>query len=85
MTLHKRGYARTADPSSPTINKVSVMMKLVFKTAAVSAAMLCSITVHAQQGETVKLLRIDPLTGLLGPVGVNQDKSYRFFAEKFSG
>jgi branched-chain amino acid transport system substrate-binding protein len=31
------------------------------------------------------LVRIDPLTGLLGPVGVNQDKSYKFFAEKFSG
>ena len=47
--------------------------------------MLCASMVFAQQGETVKLLRIDPLTGLLGPVGVNQDKSYKFFAEKFSG
>ena len=33
----------------------------------------------------VKIVRIDPLSGLLGPVGVNQDKSYKFFAEKFSG
>lgn len=39
----------------------------------------------AQQGEVVKIVRIDPLTGLLGPVGVNQDKSYKYFAEKFSG
>jgi branched-chain amino acid transport system substrate-binding protein len=39
----------------------------------------------AQQGEVVKIVRIDPLSGLLGPVGVNQDKSYKFFAEKFSG
>ena len=31
------------------------------------------------------MVRIDPLTGLLGPVGVNQMKSYQFFAEKFSG
>jgi branched-chain amino acid transport system substrate-binding protein len=29
-------------------------------------------------------VRIDPLSGLLGPVGVNQLKSYQFIAEKFS-
>jgi hypothetical protein len=39
----------------------------------------------AQKGETVKMVRIDPLTGLLGPVGVSQLKGYQFFAEKFSG
>ncbi|MEO8021249.1 branched-chain amino acid ABC transporter substrate-binding protein [Polaromonas sp.] len=37
------------------------------------------------KGETVKLVRIDPLTGLLGPVGVAQSKGYQFFAEKYSG
>jgi branched-chain amino acid transport system substrate-binding protein len=31
------------------------------------------------------MVRIDPLTGLLGPVGVSQAKGYQFFAEKFSG
>jgi branched-chain amino acid transport system substrate-binding protein len=36
-------------------------------------------------GQTVKMVRIDPLTGLLGPVGVSQFKGYQFFAEKFSG
>ena len=36
-------------------------------------------------GQTVKMVRIDPLTGLLGPVGVSQLKGYQFFAEKFSG
>jgi branched-chain amino acid transport system substrate-binding protein len=30
-------------------------------------------------------LRIDPLSGLLAAVGVNQLKSYQFLAEKFSG
>ena len=30
------------------------------------------------------MVRIDPLTGLLGPVGVSQIKGYQFFAEKFS-
>jgi len=35
-------------------------------------------------GQTVKLMWIDPLTGLMGPVGTNQLKSQQFFAEKFS-
>ena len=36
------------------------------------------------QGEVVKMVRIDPLSGLLGPVGISQRKGYEFFAEKFS-
>ena len=36
------------------------------------------------QGEVVKMVRIDALSGLMGPVGTNQLKSYQFFAEKFS-
>jgi branched-chain amino acid transport system substrate-binding protein len=39
---------------------------------------------HAQKGETVKIAWIDPQTGLMGPVGNNQLKSWQFFAEKFS-
>ena len=35
-------------------------------------------------GETVKMVRIDALSGLMAPVGTNQLKSYQFFAEKFS-
>jgi len=35
-------------------------------------------------GETVKIAWIDPLTGLMGPVGNNQLKSFQFFAEKFN-
>jgi branched-chain amino acid transport system substrate-binding protein len=35
-------------------------------------------------GQVVKMVRIDPLSGLLGPVGVSQRKGYEFFAEKFS-
>ena len=60
-------------------------MKFGLKFVAASVALVCAQGVFAQKGETVKLIRIDPLTGLLGPVGVNQDKSYKFFAEKFSG
>jgi branched-chain amino acid transport system substrate-binding protein len=35
-------------------------------------------------GETVKMVRIDALSGLMAPVGGNQLKSYQFFAEKFN-
>jgi branched-chain amino acid transport system substrate-binding protein len=60
-------------------------MKFAFKWVAAAAVVVCASSAMAQKGETVKLVRIDPLTGLLGPVGVNQDKSYKFLAEKFSG
>jgi branched-chain amino acid transport system substrate-binding protein len=60
-------------------------MKFAMKAVAVGV-MLAGVSVaFAQQGETVKMVRIDPLTGLLGPVGVSQFKGYQFFAEKFSG
>ncbi len=36
-------------------------------------------------GETVKIALIDPQSGLMGPVGLNQLKSFQYFAEKFSG
>ena len=61
------------------------MKRAVLKCVAVSAALLCASTVFAQKGEVVKMVRIDPLTGLLGPVGLSQEKGYKFFAEKFSG
>ena len=35
-------------------------------------------------GQTVKIMWIDPLTGLMGPVGTNQLKSQQFIAEKWS-
>ncbi len=60
-------------------------MKLTLKIVAASAMMMAAGASFAQKGETVKMVRIDPLTGLLGPVGVSQIKGYQFFAEKFSG
>lgn len=35
-------------------------------------------------GQTVKLMWIDPLSGLMGPVGSNQLKTAQFLAEKYS-
>ena len=60
-------------------------MKFAFKAVAATAILMVAGASFAQQGETVKMVRIDPLTGLLGPVGVSQIKGYQFFAEKFSG
>ena len=60
-------------------------MKLTMKMIAGAAMLVAAGAAMAQAGETVKMIRIDPLTGLLGPVGVSQIKGYQFFAEKFSG
>lgn len=60
-------------------------MKFVVRMMVASAMMVAAGMALAQKGETVKMVRIDPLTGLLGPVGVSQLKGYQFFAEKFSG
>jgi branched-chain amino acid transport system substrate-binding protein len=60
-------------------------MKLALRVVAATVAVLCVSSAFAQKGEVVKMVRIDPLTGLLGPVGVSQFKGYEYFAEKFSG
>jgi len=60
-------------------------MKFAIQLVAAAAVLACAQGAFAQKGETVKMVRIDPLTGLLGPVGVSQMKGYQFFAEKFSG
>ncbi len=60
-------------------------MSFQTKVIVAAAVLCCSGAIFAQQGETVKMVRIDPLTGLLGPVGMSQIKGYEFFAQKFSG
>ncbi len=60
-------------------------MKFATKAIAVAALLVAAGGAFAQKGEVVKMVRIDPLTGLLGPVGVSQMKGYQYFAEKFSG
>ena len=61
-------------------------MKKFQKLIVVTAAALLSANIAwAQKGEVVKMVRIDAQTGLLGPVGVNQLKSYQFMAKQFSG
>ena len=60
-------------------------MKFTLKLVAAAAIVSLAGAALAQKGEVVKMVRIDAQTGLLGPVGVNQLKSYQFFAEKYSG
>ena len=55
----------------------------------VGAALAASAATVAAQpkplaGQTVKIMWIDPLTGLMGPVGTNQLKTQQFLAERFS-
>lgn len=60
-------------------------MTMRMKAGVLAAMTLCASAAFAQKGETVKIAWIDPLTGLMAPVGQNQVNSFRFFAEKFSG
>ncbi|MDB5818728.1 MAG: livK, partial [Rhizobacter sp.] len=60
---------------------VSVAAKLALNvTLGTSLALVASLAL-AQKGETVKVAWIDPLSGLMGPVGANQLKSVQYFAE----
>jgi branched-chain amino acid transport system substrate-binding protein len=59
-------------------------MKTTTRLIAAAAFAACSMSAYAQKGETVKIAWIDPLSGLMAPVGSNQLKSFQFFAEKFS-
>ena len=59
-------------------------MKPVVRIVAAAALLACAMGAFAQKGETVKIAWIDPLSGLMGPVGNNQVKSFQFFAEKFN-
>jgi len=56
----------------------------ILKTAMAAAILVSGANAFAQKGETVKLAYIDALSGLMGPVGQNQVKSFQFFAEKFN-
>ena len=60
-------------------------MKSFAKLALAVATLAVAGLAHAQKGETVKIAWIDPLSGLMAPVGNNQLHSFQFFAEKFSG
>jgi branched-chain amino acid transport system substrate-binding protein len=54
------------------------------KIAMAAALLAMAAGAQAQKGETVKIGWVDPLSGLMAPVGQNQIKSFQFVAEHFS-
>ncbi|MFG6414783.1 branched-chain amino acid ABC transporter substrate-binding protein [Roseateles sp. DC23W] len=62
---------------------ISARFPLRTLTAAAALALAAS-GAHAQKGETVKLAYIDALSGLMGPVGQNQVKTFQFLGEKYN-
>ncbi|MBU3654160.1 MAG: branched-chain amino acid ABC transporter substrate-binding protein, partial [Limnohabitans sp.] len=60
------------------------MNKHITWTAPLIAAAALALPAWAQKGETVKIAWIDPLSGLMAPVGSNQLKSFQFFAEQYT-
>jgi branched-chain amino acid transport system substrate-binding protein len=63
---------------------MEINMKFVVRSIAFATLAMCAFGAFAQKGETVKIAYIDPLTGLLGPVGNNGLRGFQFFAEKFN-
>ena len=51
-------------------------MNFALKSIAVAALTLTLSSAFAQKGETVKIALIDPQTGLMGPLGTNQMRSW---------
>ncbi|MEK8052101.1 branched-chain amino acid ABC transporter substrate-binding protein [Ideonella sp. DXS22W] len=58
--------------------------KTLFTLSAAAALTLGAASAMAQKGETVKIGWVDPLSGLMAPVGTNQIKSFQFVAEVFN-
>jgi len=72
MIAHAPSFARRA---------VAVCIGAAF---VVSAGTALAQAKKPLQGEVVKMAWIDPLSGLMGPVGNNQLKSWQFLIEKFN-
>jgi len=60
-------------------------MKNSIRQVAFAALLAGAIGAHAQQGQTVKIAFMDPLSGPFANVGQNQLKSWQFVAERLSG
>jgi len=61
-----------------------VMSRTVLGASITSALLAAAGGAWAQKGETVKIGWVDPLSGLMAPVGQNQIKSFQFIAEHFN-
>lgn len=59
-------------------------MKFAFKAVTAAVILASAGGAMAQQGETVKIAWLDPLSGLMAALGSNQLKSFQFLADEFS-
>lgn len=59
-------------------------MKSRLKISVAALVAACSSAAMAQQGETVKVAWLDPLSGLMAGVGTNQLRTFQFLAEQFN-
>jgi len=59
-------------------------LKFSLKFIAATVVAASASGAFAQQGETVKIGWLDPLSGLMAAVGTNQLKTFQFFAEEFN-
>src|SRR5918993_4739654 len=59
-------------------------MKFALKIATAAILAASATGAFAQQGQTVKIAWLDPLSGLMAAVGTNQLKTYQFLAEEFN-
>jgi branched-chain amino acid transport system substrate-binding protein len=73
---------------TPLKTRQTLLTRQVLSLTLGAALAACTGSALAQAkplaGQTVKLMWIDPLTGLMGPVGTNQLKTQQFLAERFS-
>jgi branched-chain amino acid transport system substrate-binding protein len=61
-----------------------VISRSALSVSIASALLAAAGGAWAQKGETVKIGWVDPLSGLMAPVGQNQIKSFQFIAEHFN-
>ena len=66
------------------LNGAIEMIRLNRVTFFVTTFLFMYSASFAQKGETVKIAWIDPLSGLMAPVGSNGLKSFKFVAEEFN-
>ena len=59
-------------------------LKIAIASALIVSGASAVMPAFAQKGETVKIAWIDPLSGLMAPIGQNQLKSFQYVAELFN-
>ena len=59
-------------------------MKFALKIATAAILAASATGAFAQQGQTVKIAWLDPLSGLMAAVGTNQLKTFQFLTEEFN-